>query len=88
MKMSAIVSRATNKDYIDLYFIMQDRSLSDILGAVSKKTPSLDINLSLKSLIYFDDIEYEPINFKNDNIVSIEKIKDFFLQEIKKINFN
>jgi predicted nucleotidyltransferase component of viral defense system len=86
MKMSAITSRATNKDYIDLYFIMKHVSLTDILLAVSRKMKSLDINLVLKSLVYFDDIEYEPINFKNDEEIEMEKIKKFFISETKKIN--
>ena len=56
MKLSAIVSRATNKDYIDLYFIIKKIPLKLILNKLNKKLPELDINLVLKSLVYFEDI--------------------------------
>ena len=56
MKMSAILSRASNKDYIDLYFILQTHKLNDLLELAQKKFPDIDINLILKSLVYFTDI--------------------------------
>jgi hypothetical protein len=85
MKLAAIVSRATNKDYIDLYFICAQVKLSEILKMLKKKLPELDINLVLKSLIYFKDISKEPIKFKNNHNINFEKIKIFFEQEVKKI---
>jgi len=65
MKLIAITSRASNKDYIDLYYLLQDISLKDLLDKTSKKFPEVDRNLVLKSLVYFADIEIEPILFKN-----------------------
>ena len=47
MKLSAITSRASNKDYIDLYYILQKISLKDVLEKVSQKLPDLDISLIL-----------------------------------------
>ena len=85
MKLSAIVSRATNKDYIDLYFILHKFSLTKVLNKVAKKLPELDINLVLKSLVYFTDIDIEPIKFKNKNKVSLLEIKKFFIKELSKI---
>ena len=85
MKLSSIVSRATNKDYIDLYFILQKINLETLLEKAKKKFPDLDKNLILKSLVYFDDIEKEPIMFKNRNKLSQKEIEDFFNKEVKKI---
>lgn len=85
MKLAAIVSRATNKDYIDLYFILKKFSLRDILEKTEKKLPDLDINLVLKSLIYFTDIVYEPIKFKNGKNLDFPAIKKFFIAEVAKI---
>lgn len=82
MKMAAIVSRATNKDYIDLYFILKKRALKDILDKMEKKLPDLDINLVLKSLVYFADIIYEPIKFKNGKNVSFSAIKKFIEKKV------
>lgn len=85
MKLSAIVSRATNKDYIDLYFILQKLSLADILGKLNKKLPELDVNLALKSLVYFKDVVKEPIKFKNNHNIDFASVKIFFEMEVKKI---
>ncbi len=63
MKLSAITSRATIKDYVDLHYILQTISLSELLEACATKFPTLDQNLILKSLVYFEDIEEEPIMY-------------------------
>jgi predicted nucleotidyltransferase component of viral defense system len=85
MKLAAIVSRASNKDYIDLYFILEIKSLKDILARLNKKLPELDVNLALKSLVYFKDIDKEPIKFKNNRNINFQTIKDFFQKEVQNI---
>lgn len=85
MKMSAITSRATNKDYIDLYYILHKIELKELLKKASKKFKDLDQNLIIKSLVYFKDIDQEPIKFKNKNKVSKKEIEDFLKKEVKKI---
>ena len=86
MKLSAIVSRSTMKDYVDLYFILQTMTLANLLKGITKKFPELDINLVLKSLVYFDDIITEEIVFKNNQIVTMEELKRFFTELVKKYN--
>jgi len=83
MKLSALISRAMQKDYVDLYFISQKVELARLLGAVEKKLPMLDYNLVLKSLVYFEDLVEEPINYKNDNEVDFEVVKSFFRGKLK-----
>ena len=84
MKLVAITSRATNKDYIDIYFILQKLPLSILLEQTKIKLPEIDTNLILKSLVFFNDIKEEPIIFKNNQKIDFEKIKSF----IKKIVTN
>ena len=86
MKLSAITGRASNKDYIDLYFILKFFSLSNLLGKSQDKNPELDRNLILKSLVYFDDITEEKIMFKNNNDVDFEEVKQRLRSEVKKLN--
>ena len=86
MKLSAITSRATNKDYIDLYYILQKIKLPKLLRQASKKFKDLDQNLILKSLVYFKDIEKESIKFKNQNKVSKKGMEEFLKKEVKKIS--
>lgn len=79
MKMSAILSRATNKDYIDLYYILQDNTLSHLLILCNKKFPDIDTNLILKSLVYFEDVIIDPIVFKHSKDIDFKTVKDFFI---------
>ncbi len=59
MKLSAIISRSTMKDYVDLFFVLQFVGLSELFKGATEKFPEIDINLVLKSLVYFDDIKLE-----------------------------
>ena len=83
MKLSAITSRYVEKDYIDLYFILQSLSLPELLESFVKKYPNFDETLILKSIVYFDDVLKEPILFKDGHDVSFETVK-IFLQKIVK----
>ena len=86
MKLSAIVSRAVEKDFVDLYFILKKMSLKSLLAMLSQKMSSLDVNLVLKSLVYFDDVVGEKIKFKHGSSVSMKELKWFFEGEVKKLN--
>lgn len=83
MKLSAITGRASNKDYIDIYFILKYFLLKDLLRGINKKFDDLDESLVLKSLVYFDDIEKEPIRFKNNNKVNFADVRKFLENNIK-----
>lgn len=84
MKMSAIISRSVLKDYIDLYFIFHQFELTTLLNLTNKKFPTIDSNLVLKSLVYFEDIENEPIIFKHNQEVSFELVKKYLSETVKK----
>lgn len=62
MKITAISSRGTRKDFIDLKFILEIYSLSKILAAFEKKYTQVKYNKLhiLKSLVYFADAEQDP----------------------------
>lgn len=84
MKCSAITHRSTTKDYIDLYFILKRISIAQLIEDIQKKFPTLDINLVLKSMVYFDDIVDEPIMFKRDQTVSFDTVKSFLRKEVER----
>ncbi|MEK7185868.1 MAG: nucleotidyl transferase AbiEii/AbiGii toxin family protein [Patescibacteria group bacterium] len=86
MKLSAITGRASNKDYIDLYFILKLFPLTDLLDKSHRKHPQLDINLILKSLVYFKDVTQEKIIFKNNNDIDFEEVKKRLKSEVKKFS--
>lgn len=87
MKLNAICNRNTLKDYVDLYVILKQLSLDDLLEAVKIKMPELDVLLILKSLIYFDDIIQEPILFKSE-IIKLEEIKEYITKIVLKYQNN
>lgn len=84
MKLSAVVSRSTMRDYVDLYCILQKVSLKELLEKSKQKHPTLDTNLTLKSLIYFDDVIEEPIEFLPNHAVSFDNVQTFLTHEVKK----
>lgn len=85
MKLSAITSRTAYKDYVDLYFILNEVSLQTLIDSLRVKLPTLDPSLALKSLVYFDDITPEEILYKI-NPVDIEVIKSFLIEQVKTFN--
>ena len=63
MKVDAISSRGSKKDFIDLYFLLQEYSLNDIIGFFEKRYRGIEYNKMhiLKSLAYFEDAENDPM---------------------------
>lgn len=63
MKIDAISSRGSKKDFIDLYFMLQKYSLKELLDFFDKKYKEIEYNHLhiLKSLIYFQDAENDPM---------------------------
>lgn len=75
MKIAAIVNRGTKKDFIDLYTLLQSFSLDNILDMYSRKYSDGSLFIVMKSLIYFDDAETDPMpNVLND--ATWEDVKD------------
>jgi len=87
MKIDAISSRGAKKDFIDLFFICQKIiSLKELLKLFEKKYKSVNYNMMhiLKSLIYFEDAEREPMP-KMFIFTSWTKIKNYLKKEVKNI---
>lgn len=61
MKVSAIENRGTKKDFIDLFYLLQRYTLSDILNFYKSKYPNHSILRALMSITYFDDAETDPM---------------------------
>lgn len=80
MKSSAITGRAVEKDYVDLYFILQKTSLEDLIDLCAKKYKIIDDLLILKSLTFFDDVKKEHIFFKEGHKVTLTEMKKYFIK--------
>lgn len=68
MKITAIIGRGTKKDFIDIYFLLQQFSLSEILDLYLQKYPDGSLFIALKSLSFFDDAENDPMPIMFENI--------------------
>lgn len=83
MKFSAITSRSVLKDYVDIYCILHHFDLETLLNFCAQKFPTIDTNLILKSLVYFDDIQFEPINYKHLSEINFATIKKYLVTTAK-----
>ena len=87
MKINAVSDRGTKRDFVDLYFIMQNKnySLDLVLQFYDEKFSTLSANREhiLKSLTYFDDAENSDVPNMLVNY-DWQKIKAFFISKAKK----
>lgn len=60
MKLSAITNRGSQKDFYDLYFLLDDFELKEMLEFYRGKFQGHDPFFVLRSLVYFDDADSEP----------------------------
>ena len=86
MKISAISSRGSKRDFIDLYMVAKEISLSELIALYKRKyslTPHNNVHI-FKSLIFFDDAEDEPMP---DMLIPLswKTVKDYFAKEIPKL---
>ena len=59
MKLSAITGRGTKKDFIDLYFLLKQISLSGMIQLYLEKYSDGSLFMVLKSLVYFEDADMD-----------------------------
>ncbi len=86
MKIDAVASRGSKRDFVDLYFICKSIPLKDLLQLYDRKFKKLAMNYVhiKKSLVYFSDAEPDktPEMLKK---VSWEEIKRFFEDKVKRL---
>jgi hypothetical protein len=85
MKLAAITTRTTKRDFVDFYFICKKvMPLRKVLAIYNRKYGDLkEHKLSLyKSLVYFDDVESEEMP-KMLKPCDWKQVKRFFEKEVK-----
>ena len=87
MKIAAIASRGTKRDFVDLYFICKEVvSLPGAIQLYDKKYENLattEMHI-MKSLVYFEDAESDEMPRMLKKVVW-EDIKKYFEKEVKKL---
>lgn len=61
MKLSAVTNRGTKKDFIDIFFLLKEYSLDEMMNLYADKYQDSSGFLVLKSLVYFDDADDDPM---------------------------
>jgi hypothetical protein len=82
MKLNAISGRGSKKDFIDLHFLLNKYSLSDMIGYYNKKFIDGSEFLVLKSLTYFEDADLDETP-KMLFPIEWEEVKRAILREVK-----
>lgn len=86
-KLQTIGARGSKKDFIDLYMIFEGYTLQELLNQMRKKYVNTDFSLThiLKSLIYFEDAELEPMPRLHKDI-EWEQVKKRMGEVVKEIS--
>ncbi|RZJ64638.1 MAG: hypothetical protein EOO45_18505 [Flavobacterium sp.] len=88
MKLNAISGRGSKKDFIDLFFLLQNFTLEEMIGFYRQKYKDGSEFLVLKSLNYFDDADTEdtPIMIIKSPWEEIkQKIREVTEEYLKKL---
>ena len=88
MKVVAIGGRGSRKDFVDLYFYLETgATLAGTLAVLRERFAQVDYNEYhlLKSLVYFDDAEAEPMP-RMLRAVSWDAIKEAMAAEVRALS--
>ena len=82
MKLAAISGRGKRKDFYDLYYLLRDYSLEDLISFNKKKFPDSNEMIIIKSLGYFDDadLDQQPILMEQVSWSTVKKTISEHLQ--------
>jgi hypothetical protein len=88
MKIIAIGGRGSRKDFVDLYFYLQSAiGLEALFSLLRRRFAKIDYNEYhlLKSLVYFDDAEAEPMP-RMIRHVPWAKVKEAITSEVRRLS--
>ena len=89
MKLMAIANRGDQaKDFIDIYYLLKEISLTDMFNYYKKKYHQNDISPVKRSLVYFDDVtenNWLAVKLIQDKL-SVDKIKNRIIEEVNNHN--
>lgn len=83
MKILAISQRGKRRDFIDIYFLLKEFGLREIMEFTKEKYPMFNIYVGLQGLIYFEDAEDDPEKhrFKMLRKINWREIKKYIIKE-------
>ena len=85
MKVNAIQGRGTRKDFVDMYFLIQNYGLDQVMQFYKAKYPEYSEYRAMLSLTYFEDAEQNPMPEMFVD-VSWEEMKQSILKAVEVYN--
>ena len=85
MKVNAIQGRGTRKDFVDMYFLIQNYGLDLVMQFYKAKYPEYSEYRAMLSLTYFEDAEQNPMPEMFVD-VSWEEMKQCILKAVEAYN--
>ncbi|MFH1280335.1 MAG: nucleotidyl transferase AbiEii/AbiGii toxin family protein [Candidatus Beckwithbacteria bacterium] len=87
-KLQTISMRGSKKDFIDLYFLLNQYPLNNLFQLMKKKYPKIQYSQPhiMKSLVYFDDAEQQPMPRMHQE-VTWNEVKNKMISAVKTIKF-
>jgi hypothetical protein len=88
MKLNAITGNGTrSKDFVDIYFILKQYSLSELLDFYKHKYSNRNLTQVLKSLVYFDDISINDWpNLVLEKNLTLNQVKKSIISHVKQFD--
>ncbi len=86
MKISAIASRGTKRDFVDLHLCVRKFGLAELLALFERKYAQVHYSKThiLKSLVFFADAEKDPMPLMLQPL-EWEEVTQYFLREVPRI---
>lgn len=85
MKLNAVLGRGSKKDFIDLFYLLQDFTLIEMIGFYNKKYTDGSVFLLYKSLAYFTEADQQPQPIMFDKSFNWENCKQKIIDEVLKL---
>lgn len=87
-KLITISARGNKKDFIDLYMILKQTTLEKLFKKLDEKYQNINYNHAhiLKSLIYFEDVDSQPIPRMHLDL-DWQTVKDDIIAKVKEFTF-
>lgn len=86
MKLKAVTQRGSKKDFFDIYFLLQQMPLQEMLRLFKEKFKQYEIFHVIKSLTYFEDAEQNPDPMMLDKNITWSKVKAEIIRVVKDFN--
>lgn len=86
MKLKTVMNRGAKRDFYDLYFLLQEYSLTQMFDLFIKKYHNIEPNAIIRSLTYFEDAHNQenPVLLKEKDL-SWKKVQETIINETRKI---